>query len=85
MSDFPTVHDEATETPMWVPVLGIGLLVLSMLAAIVRSTVDEVSNPAQAPEVAPSNVPNGPQTPEEMLDVRDPQEALRRFLAGEME
>ncbi|MFO0696066.1 MAG: hypothetical protein U0230_21060 [Polyangiales bacterium] len=84
MSDFPTVHDEATETPMWVPVLGIGLLVLSMLGAIVRSTVDEVSNPTASPEVAPADVPSGPQTPEELQDV-DPREAIRRFLAGEME
>jgi hypothetical protein len=33
-SKLPDVHDEAADTPMWVPMLGLGLLALVVLLAV---------------------------------------------------
>ncbi len=35
----PDVHDEAADTPMWVPMLGLALLTLATIFLIVRAAV----------------------------------------------
>ena len=35
----PDVHDEAADTPMWVPMLGLALLTLATICLIVRAAV----------------------------------------------
>lgn len=37
----PEVHDEAADTPMWVPALGLGLLTLITVFLIVRAALSE--------------------------------------------
>lgn len=65
--DFPEVHDEAPDTPTWVPILGIGLLALFALFAVYRAAtapeqtadVDVVieAQPAEGGEQAPAEEP----------------------------
>ena len=42
----PKVHDEAGETPRWVPVLGLCLLGLFSLMAVYRAATAEPETPA---------------------------------------
>ncbi len=37
----PDVHDEAADTPMWVPMLGLALLTLATIFLIVRAAVSD--------------------------------------------
>ncbi|MBX3247201.1 MAG: hypothetical protein KF901_08475 [Myxococcales bacterium] len=38
----PEIHDEAADTPMWLPLLGLGLLIVASLFFIIRAaTADE--------------------------------------------
>ncbi len=56
----PDIHDEAADTPMWVPALGLALLVLMTLYLVVSAALDDspdasaVEAPAvEAPAVEP--------------------------------
>ena len=53
----PEVHDEAGDTPRWVPLLGFGLLLLVIMvmgicAAIGDEVAEEQAAPAEAVEAA---------------------------------
>jgi hypothetical protein len=39
----PEIHDEAADTPMWVPVLGLALFAFLALFLIVRAAIDDAS------------------------------------------
>ncbi|MCB9614655.1 MAG: hypothetical protein H6721_09600 [Sandaracinus sp.] len=39
----PEIHDEAADTPMWLPMLGLGLFVLLSLFLIVRAAVNDAA------------------------------------------
>jgi len=61
-SALPEVHDEAGNTPMWVPILGLVLLALLGLMSVLHPTeqvitVQEVAAPADAPTDAPTDAP----------------------------
>lgn len=43
----PEIHDEAADTPMWLPLLGLTLFALVALLLIVRAAVADVSEVAQ--------------------------------------
>lgn len=50
----PEIHDEAGDTPMWVPALGLGLLVLATLYLLISSAFGD--DEADAPPPAPAAV-----------------------------
>ena len=39
----PEIHDEAADTPMWLPLLGLTLFALVALFLIVRAAVDDAN------------------------------------------
>lgn len=41
----PPVHDEAPDTPMWVPLLGLGVLVLAALYLVISSAFGDSDEP----------------------------------------
>ena len=46
----PTVHDESGDTPMWLPIVGLLLLVLTLLTTVwreARSASEEVAPPPE--------------------------------------
>ncbi len=46
----PEIHDEAGDTPMWVPALGLGLLILATLYMVFSSAfADDEATEAEAP------------------------------------
>ncbi|HJK90388.1 MAG TPA: hypothetical protein RMH85_36210 [Polyangiaceae bacterium LLY-WYZ-15_(1-7)] len=49
----PEIHDEAADTPMWVPVLGLSLLALAAIFLIVRAAFAD-ADAEGALEAAPS-------------------------------
>ncbi len=42
----PPVHDEAADTPAWVPLLGLGVLLLAALYLVVNSALGDADEPA---------------------------------------
>jgi len=49
----PEIHDEAADTPMWVPLLGLSLLVLATLYLVITSAFEEAEvDNAEEPPVA---------------------------------
>lgn len=46
----PEIQDEAADTPMWVPALGLGLFVLVALWLVISSALDD-AEAASAPSV----------------------------------
>jgi len=46
----PEIQDEAADTPMWVPVLGLGLFVLVALWLVISSALDD-AEVAEVPSV----------------------------------
>lgn len=64
----PPVHDEAPDTPMWLPVLGLALLGIFAVYGLLRSASSsdaEVPEGAPAAEVAPDGEPAAPPAPAE--------------------
>lgn len=63
MSDLPEVHDEASPTPVWIPVIGVLVFAALSLAALVRGAMPNVDAHAArttaegvvAPDDAPSD------------------------------
>ncbi len=41
----PPVHDEAADTPLWVPLLGLGVLILGALYLVIHSAFGEAEEP----------------------------------------
>ena len=39
----PEIHDEAADTPMWLPLLGLALFTLAALVLIIRAAVADAS------------------------------------------
>lgn len=63
----PEIHDEAGDTPMWVPALGLGLLVLATLYLLFSAAFpdEEAEAPAEpAVEIAAPAEPAEPAEPE---------------------
>lgn len=64
----PEIQDEAADTPMWVPVLGLGLFVLVALYLVISSAFAEpeaqaapaMEPPAAAAPAAPAAAPADP-------------------------
>lgn len=44
----PEIHDEAADTPMWIPMLGLALFALLALFLIVRAAVADASAELEA-------------------------------------
>jgi len=55
--EFPKVHDEAPDTPTWVPLLGLGLLTLFALFAVYRAATAEEEPAADVDIVIGAEVP----------------------------
>jgi len=56
----PTVHDEAGKTPLWLPIVGIVLLVLSLVAAVWRGAHEEHRGGGTELRLAPAPAPAAP-------------------------
>lgn len=59
----PEIHDEAADTPMWLPMLGLAIFAIVALFLITRAAIEDASAeldataeeaPADAPAEAPS-------------------------------
>lgn len=49
----PEIRDEAADTPMWIPALGLGLFVLATVWLVISAAFEDVSEETGAPvEVA---------------------------------
>jgi len=56
----PEIQDEAADTPMWVPALGLGLFVLAALYLVVSSAFEDATAPELTEEPAALAAPAEP-------------------------
>ncbi len=60
----PEIQDEAADTPMWVPALGLGLFVLAALYLVISAAFEDVDAAEAAIEApAPVAAPAAPAAP----------------------
>jgi hypothetical protein len=64
----PEIHDEAADTPMWLPMLGLAIFAIVALFLITRAAVEDASAELEATGVeAPADAPDAPAEAEPAL------------------
>lgn len=58
--ELPPIRDEAADTPLWLPVMGLCFLVLGAFALIWQSAGSDEAEAAETAEVAPAEGEQGP-------------------------
>lgn len=48
----PEIHDDAADSPLWLPVLGLSLLLLGAVYTVISSAMEDLGGEAPAAEVA---------------------------------
>ncbi len=63
--DLPQIHDEASPTPVWIPIIGVLILVAMALAALVRGALPSAPSIAVEPSDAAPTADDGTPIPDD--------------------